>query len=40
MKAFLLYEKCDETTKEKLLHKLAANNSEQARDILKKIENL
>ncbi|WP_138416674.1 hypothetical protein [Aquibacillus sediminis] len=40
VKAFLIFEKCDESTKQILKEKLAKANSTNAQDILKKIQNV
>ncbi|MCT2536543.1 hypothetical protein NC661_03210 [Aquibacillus koreensis] len=40
MKAFLIFEKCDESTKEILKKKLSEADSNQAKNILNKIQNV
>lgn len=40
VKAFLVFEKCDDESKRKLLYKLESNGSEQAKYILSKLQNI
>lgn len=40
VKAFLVFEKCDDESKRKLLYKLESNGSEQAKHILSKLQNI
>lgn len=40
VKAFLVFEKCDEEIKQKLKHKLSSNGSKQAKHILSKLQNI
>ena len=40
VKAFLIFEKCDEEMKEKLKRKLENNGTEQTRHILNRLQNV
>jgi hypothetical protein len=40
MKAFLIFEKCDEDMKEQLVQKLENNSSRRAKHMLDKLQNI